>query len=93
MRHRIVVLSGKGGVGKTTIIVNLAVLLQKRGSEAHSTVLPHFTAPSRWGGFWRVPGSGMSLSYRPSFRICHKYGILSRCNRNMAPHPLLLRKY
>ncbi len=33
IRHRMIILSGKGGVGKTTISVNLAVLLQKRGYE------------------------------------------------------------
>ncbi len=31
VRHKIVVMSGKGGVGKTTIAVNLAVALARRG--------------------------------------------------------------
>ena len=32
VKHKIVVLSGKGGVGKTTVATNLAVSFAKRGT-------------------------------------------------------------
>jgi len=56
VKHRIVVMSGKGGVGKSTVVANLAYALAKRGkkvgifdADMHGPTIPKLLEPKKAG--------------------------------------------
>jgi len=66
IRHKIMVMSGKGGVGKSTVAVNLAAVLAKDGNyvgmldaDIHGP-----NVPKMWGVDWR-PLQGGDEGIRP----------------------------
>ena len=58
IRHKILVMSGKGGVGKTTIAAAIALGLSKRGKRVHLTT----TDPAAHLKFVIDESSGITMS-------------------------------
>jgi len=89
IKHRIVVFSGKGGVGKTTVSVNLAYALNLRGYSAGilDADITGPNVPKMLG----ITGSLMTKDDRLIPRINHGVKVVSIANMISADQPIIWR--
>lgn len=76
IRHKIVVLSGKGGVGKSTVAVNLAAALSERGLrvglldiDLHGPSVPKMLHLEGWQPRGDESGSLLPIEYTPNLKV------------------------